>query len=185
MPSLAPARPTTGRTGELGNAEWGMRKRVYLSLGSNLGDRKAHLEQVLEEMRAAGLEVQRVSSFYETQPVDFPRQDWFLNCAVEVETEMMPRQLLRKLQRIERRLGRRRLAKRGPRTVDIDILLYENSVIKTAELTVPHPRLAERRFVLEALREIAADARHPVSRKTVGEMLNAVRDTSRVQRVRG
>ena len=176
-----------------------MKKRVYLSLGSNLGDRRARLAQALEEMRAAGLEVERLSSLYETEPVEPPGRRsgrWFLNCAVEIRTGLMPRQLLHCLQRIEQRLGRKRGAREpqsrqkapawmghGPRTLDMDILLYEDRVIKTAELTVPHPRLAERRFVLEPLSEIAPALRHPVSKLTVLEMFAALRDPSRVLRV--
>jgi len=162
-----------------------MKKRVYLSLGSNLGDRRAHLERALEEMRADGIDVLRLSALYESEPVDFRAQRWFLNCVVEAETECMPLELLRRLRRIETRLGRRRLAPsrlRGPRTIDIDVLLYANHVMRTSELTIPHPRMTERRFVLEPLRELAPDLRHPVNRRTVAELLTAVRDRSRVRR---
>ncbi len=161
-----------------------MKKRLYLSLGSNLGDRRALLARALEEMRAAGIEVRRVSSLYETEPVDYLGQGWFLNCAVEAETEMMPRQLLRRLQRIEQRLGRKRLVRRGPRTVDIDILLYDDRVMRAADLRIPHPRLAERRFALEPLGEIAPEVRHPVSKKTVKEMLADLRTPGRVRKVK-
>ena len=160
-----------------------MKKRVYLCLGSNLGDRRAYLARALEQMQAAGIRVRRVSALYHTQPVDYAEQPWFLNCVAEVETESMPRQLLRQLQRIERQLGRRRSVPRGPRTMDIDILLYRNHVMHTSELTIPHPRLAERRFVLEPLRELAAGLRHPVSHSTVAELLAALADRSRVRRL--
>lgn len=161
-----------------------MKKLVYLGLGSNLGDRAAYLKRVLEEMRAAGIEVRRVSTLYESEPVDFTPQPWFLNCVAEVETGLMPRQLLRRLQQIEKRLGRQRGVRRGPRTIDIDILLYGGHVMNTEELTIPHPRLSERRFVLEPLRELAAGLRHPVSRRTIAGLLAAVSDRSRVQRVK-
>ncbi len=161
-----------------------MKKRAYLCLGSNLGDRRAYLERALEQMRAEGIEVLRISALYESEPVDFTTQPWFLNCVAEVETEQMPLQLLRRLQRIENRLGRRRGVPRGPRTIDIDILLYGNHVMHTGELTIPHPRLSERRFALEPLRELAAGLRHPVSRHTVAELLAAVPDHSRVQQAR-
>ena len=160
-----------------------MKKRVYLSLGSNLGDRRAHLDRALEEMQAAGIEVKRVSSIYKTEPVDTFHQPWFLNCVVETETEMMPRQLLRSLQRIEHRAGRKRLVRHGPRTMDIDILFYENHVMHSPELTIPHPRLLERRFVLEPLREIAPEARHPASRRTVRELWAESRGSGRVEKV--
>ena len=164
-------------------------KRVYLSLGSNLGDRRAYLAQALEEMRAAGIRVERVSSLYETEPVGSPghrpQGGWFLNCAVEAQTELMPRQLLRRLRRIEQRLGRKRSGRNSPRTVDLDILLYEDRVMNTAELALPHPRLAERRFVLVPLAELAPGLRHPTLRKTVAELLAKTPDRSRVRRWRG
>lgn len=151
-----------------------MKKRVFLSLGSNLGDRKAYLDRALEELPGAGVEVLRVSPMYESEPVDYAAQPWFLNCVVEAATEAMPLQLLHRLQQIENRLGRRRgtQIRRGPRTIDIDILLYGNQVISTSTLTVPHPRMTQRRFVLEPLRELSPDLRHPVSRRTVGELLS-------------
>ena len=161
-----------------------MKKRVYLCLGSNLGDRRAYLARALEKMQAAGIRVHRISPLYHTQPVDYAAQPWFLNCVAEVETESMPRQLLHQLHRIERQLGRRRSVPRGPRTIDIDILLYRNHVMRTSELTIPHPRLAERRFVLEPLRDLAAGLRHPVSHSTVAELLAAVADRSQVRRLR-
>jgi 2-amino-4-hydroxy-6-hydroxymethyldihydropteridine diphosphokinase len=160
-----------------------MKKRAYLGLGSNLGDRRGHLERALDLIRAAGIEVRRVSSIYETEPVDCRAPAWFLNCVVEAETELMPMQLLQRLKKIERQLGRRREVPRGPRTIDIDILLYGNCVVETAALTIPHPRLAERRFVLEPLRELAPDRRHPVTRRTVAEMLAAVSDRSQVRKI--
>ena len=160
-----------------------MKKRVYLCLGSNLGDRRAHLARALERMQAEGIRVRRVSAIYQTRPVDYTAQPWFLNCVAEVETEYMPRLLLRRLQRIEKQLGRRRGVRRGPRTIDIDILLYGNQVMQTSELTIPHPRLAQRRFVLEPLRELAAGLPHPVSHHTVAELLAAVEDRSWVRRV--
>ena len=161
-----------------------MKKRAYLCLGSNRADRRAYLERALEEIRAGGIEVRRVSALYETEPVDVRSQPWFLNCVAEVETDCMPLQLLRRLKRIEHRLGRRRSVPRGPRTIDIDILLYGNHVMNTNELTIPHPRLPQRRFVLEPLRELAADLRHPLSHRTVAELLASVADRSRVRRAR-
>ena len=148
-----------------------MKKLVHLGLGSNLGDRLGYLERAIEQMREAGINVLRVSDIYETEPVDFAGQPWFLNCVVEAETEAMPRQLLRRLQRIETNLGRRRGVPRGARTIDIDILLFGRHVIDGADLIVPHPRMHERRFVLEPLRELAPEFRHPVARKTVAELL--------------
>jgi 2-amino-4-hydroxy-6-hydroxymethyldihydropteridine diphosphokinase len=151
-------------------------KTVYLSLGSNLGDREGNLAAAITLLEASGVSVTRASSIYETEPREVRDQPWFLNLAVETRTQLLPLQLLARILRIEQQLGRRRLRPKGPRTIDIDILLYGSSVIDTERLTVPHPRLAERRFVLEPLAEIAPGLRHPVTRRTVQEMLAAVRD---------
>lgn len=158
-------------------------KRVYLSLGSNLGDRNANLRKALDELPAAGVEVVCVSSFYLTEPVDYRAQPWFANCVAEVRTELLPLRLLGALQSIERRLGRRRAAPKGPRTIDLDILFYENAVVRTAALTIPHGEIAERNFVLVPLRELAPELRHPVTGRSVSEMLSDTPDRSRVTRI--
>ncbi len=146
-------------------------KTVYLSLGSNLGDRELNLREAIRMLGEAGVRVLRVSSLYETDPVDVRDQPCFLNLVLEAETELFPKQLLARTGKIESQLGRKRGRPKGPRTLDIDILMYGASVIESAELTVPHPRMAERRFVLEPLAELAPDLRHPVSRRTVRELL--------------
>jgi 2-amino-4-hydroxy-6-hydroxymethyldihydropteridine diphosphokinase len=130
-------------------------KTVYLGLGSNLGDRAANLAAARERLAP----IKRASSIYETEPREMPNQPWFLNQVIEIETDLFPKQLLARTQKIERDLGRKRTVDKGPRTIDIDILLFGESVIHTAELEIPHPRLAERRFVLEPLAEIAPDLR--------------------------
>ena len=157
-------------------------KQVYLSLGSNRGDRVANLRRAMEELGKTGVEVQRVSSFYKTKPVDFGPQAWFLNCVVEASTEFMPMQLLHAVKFVERALGRRPGVSKGPRPIDIDILLYDNVVVRTAVLTIPHERMHARRFVLVPLRELVPYVRHPVSRRTVAEMLQDSPDLSRVIR---
>jgi 2-amino-4-hydroxy-6-hydroxymethyldihydropteridine diphosphokinase len=159
-----------------------MKKTVYLGLGSNLGDRAAHLEQALEGLAAVGVTVVRRSSFYATEPLGFAPQHWFLNAVVEAQTELMPRQLLRATQEVERSLGRRRLVRNGPRTLDIDILLYASIVVSMTDLRIPHPRMAERRFVLVPLREIAPALRHPTLRRSVAELLASTPDRSEVRR---
>jgi 2-amino-4-hydroxy-6-hydroxymethyldihydropteridine diphosphokinase len=149
-------------------------KTVYLGLGSNIGDREAMLRSALEKLECPQLRLKRASGLYETEPMGLREQAWFLNMAAEFETELMPRQLLHRAQNVERELGRRRTVVNGPRTVDIDILLYGNSVIDCEELVVPHPRMQERRFVLAPLAELNAALRHPVSGQSVEQMLEAV-----------
>lgn len=163
----------------------GQAKIIYLSLGSNVGDRAAHLAAGIAALGVAGVRVTRQSSLYATEPVDFQTQSWFLNCVVEAETELMPRQLLRVVRDIERQHGRRPMVRSGPRTLDIDILFYGGAIVRARDLEIPHPRLAERRFVLVPLREIAPTLRHPLLRKTIAEMLADLRDTSQVRKCRG
>lgn len=151
-----------------------MTKTVYLSLGSNVGDRAANLNSAIERLKNLG-EVLAVSSFYETEPVEMANQPWFLNCAVALETEKMPKQLLSAVLGIERDLGRNRkkTPPKGPRTLDIDIILFGTAVIDMPGLRVPHPAMSERRFVLEPLAEIAPEVRHPVLKKTMRELRDA------------
>ena len=151
-------------------------KLVYLALGSNLGDRAENLRLAREQIEAPDLHVLRASSIYETAPRDVEDQPWFLNQVLECETDLFPRQLLGRLQKIERKMGRKRTIAKGPREIDLDILLFGNAVVKAPELEVPHPRLPERRFVLEPLAELAPDKKHPGTRRTMREMLARVMD---------
>ena len=148
-----------------------------------MGDRRANLETAIMRLGELG-EVTAVSSFYETEPVEYAGQPWFFNCAVALETEMMPRRLLGRILALEQAMGRRRLQPKGPRTIDIDILLFGNSVVDTSELVIPHPVLHERRFVLEPLSEIAGNVRHPVFKRTIRELRDALpHGTSGVRKV--
>jgi 2-amino-4-hydroxy-6-hydroxymethyldihydropteridine diphosphokinase len=158
-------------------------KNIYLSLGSNVGERAEHIARAIAALGDAGVRVVRQSSLYRTEPVDFAVQSWFLNCAVEAETELMPRQLLRVTQQIERALGRRKLVRRGPRTIDIDILLFGSTRITTPELEIPHPRMADRRFVLVPLAELAPALHHPTLHSTIAELLAICPDRSAVQKL--
>jgi 2-amino-4-hydroxy-6-hydroxymethyldihydropteridine diphosphokinase len=145
---------------------------IYLSLGSNLGDREANLRAALVRL-PPDVRVLRASPLYETAPVEFTAQPWFLNQVIEAETALLPMQLLARTAEIEHDLGRTRNIPKGPRTLDIDILLYDDRVIHSAVLEVPHPRIAERRFVLAPLADLAPDLRHPVTGLTVRQMLDA------------
>ena len=148
---------------------------MYLGLGSNIGDREAMLRSALEDLDKPDLRVLRVSSIYETEPVGLRDQRWFLNLVAEFDCELFPRQLLRRTQRTERQYGRLRTLPNGPRTLDIDILLYGNSVVKTDELEIPHPRYRERRFALAPLAELNPELRDPLTGQTVTAMLAGLR----------
>src|ERR1700676_4113 len=149
-------------------------KIAYLGLGANLGDRPANLADAVILLTSQRLQVKRQSSIWETEPRDVLDQPWFLNQVIEIETDLFPRQLFQRIQRIEREMGRLRRTPKGPRLIDIDILLYGNAVVKSAELEIPHPRMAERRFVLAPLAELAPGLRHPVLKRTVWELLAEV-----------
>lgn len=157
-------------------------RQVYLSLGSNVGNHEAQLREAIVRLGTIG-QVIKVSSFYETEPVELTAQSWFLNCAVAMETDLAPQELMRGILQIEQEMGRRRLQKKGPREIDVDILLFCDEVVESEELTVPHPAMAKRRFVLQPLAEIAPEVRHPVIGKTVREMLRELPEGQVVRRI--
>jgi 2-amino-4-hydroxy-6-hydroxymethyldihydropteridine diphosphokinase len=155
---------------------------AYLSLGSNMGDRAANIASAIAALRARGVRVTKKSSFYETEPLELRDQAWFLNSAIEIETEFTPEKLMAMLLEIERAMGRERTVPKGPRLIDIDIVLYGSVVVNEPGLEIPHPRMAERKFVLVPLAEIAGEAIHPVSLLTIAEMLDATADQSEVRK---
>jgi 2-amino-4-hydroxy-6-hydroxymethyldihydropteridine diphosphokinase len=150
-----------------------MTHAAYLSLGSNLGDRLGNLRRCSRLLSDLG-ELRRVSSIYETEPMEVREQPWFLNCVVELDTSLSARELLREIQKIEAELGRKREISKGPRTIDIDILLFDSEIIEASDLHIPHPAMQKRRFVLAPLAEIAPQIKHPVLGKSAEELLQAL-----------
>jgi 2-amino-4-hydroxy-6-hydroxymethyldihydropteridine diphosphokinase len=137
-----------------------------------MGDRAAMLRRAIESLPGVGVEVIHSSSVYETEPMELRDQSWFLNMVVECRTGLFPVQLLGRLKKLEATLGRKRTVPKGPRFIDIDIILYGRAVMKTPALEIPHPRFRDRRFVLAPMAELAPDLRDPVSRRTIADLLN-------------
>jgi 2-amino-4-hydroxy-6-hydroxymethyldihydropteridine diphosphokinase len=159
-----------------------MSNLAYLSLGSNVGNRERNLREAIRRLQSLG-RVVKISSFYETEPVEITEQPWFLNCVVGLEANEPPEQMMLALLQIERQMGRERLLKKGPRIIDLDILLFGDTATESRELTVPHPAMHCRRFVLEPLAEIAPEARHPVLKKTIAQLLAELPAGPAVRRV--
>jgi 2-amino-4-hydroxy-6-hydroxymethyldihydropteridine diphosphokinase len=156
-------------------------KDIYLSLGSNIGDRALNISRAIESLPVHGVHVVQQSSPYETEPVELRDQEWFLNGVIEVETKLTPQRLMQALLEIERSMGRLRLTPKGPRVIDMDILLFGSTILHEPGLEIPHPRMAERRFVLVPFAEIAAGAMHPILKKTIAQLLDETPDRSEVR----
>jgi 2-amino-4-hydroxy-6-hydroxymethyldihydropteridine diphosphokinase len=156
---------------------------VYLSLGSNVGDREANLRAAIAALSPAGVQVHQISSIYETEPVDYLDQPWFLNCVVEAETDLQPPALLQALRAVEAQLGNKKEFAKGPRKIDLDILLYGHETIATPELQIPHPRMLSRRFVLTPLSELAPHLQHPSWPATTAVLLERLTDAGQVRRI--
>jgi 2-amino-4-hydroxy-6-hydroxymethyldihydropteridine diphosphokinase len=158
---------------------------VFLSLGSNVGDREKNLRAAIAALPKLGVQIKKVSSIYETEPVDFLDQPWFLNCVVEGETTVPPVELLTELRALEQRMGSKKPVARGPRLIDLDILIYGQQTIDLPALQVPHPRMHLRRFVLAPLAEIAPDLKYPSWSGTAEQLLATTDDKSAVKKVSG
>jgi 2-amino-4-hydroxy-6-hydroxymethyldihydropteridine diphosphokinase len=156
------------------------RIQAYISAGSNLGDRRAHLEFAISQLENAGA-VLRVSPLFETEPVGYSDQPWFLNTAIEIATPLSPFELLHRCQAIETSRGRKRSFPNAPRTLDLDILFYGYAVIRDADLVIPHPRLTERKFVLEPMARIAPEFVHPTLKLPIRALLANCQDPSHVR----
>jgi 2-amino-4-hydroxy-6-hydroxymethyldihydropteridine diphosphokinase len=155
---------------------------VYLALGSNIGNREENLRKAIARLAESGIKIKAISSIYETEPVDYLDQDWFLNGVLEAETSLEPLALLKTMCAIEMAMGSKKPFAKGPRLIDLDILLYADQTIDTPELQVPHPRMLDRKFVMVPLAEIAPDVRHPSWKATAAEIVVASTDRSGVRK---
>ena len=149
---------------------------VYIALGSNVGNREQNLREAIRLLAETGMRILKISNIYETEPVDYLEQAWFLNAVLEAQTDLPAADLLQKLRGIEAGMGSKKAFAKGPRLIDLDILLYGNENIATPELEVPHPRMLQRRFVLVPLSEIAPHLRHPAWAGTAAQLLAALKD---------
>src|SRR5580765_2211730 len=155
-------------------------EKIFLSMGSNLGDRAANLRAAIRSLKLARINVLNISSFYETEPVGYLDQPWFLNCVVEGETNRQPQELLESFRAMEMAFHSKKEFVNGPRILDIDILLFGDETFDTPDLKIPHPRMLDRKFVLVPLAEIAPDQKHPAWAANVSELLAKSKDTSEV-----
>lgn len=157
--------------------------KYFLGLGSNLGSPEKNLARAISALARRGLRIASASALYRTEPVGFDKQPWFLNQVIEVQTDLTPWELLTEIKSIERAMRRKPAVRNGPRVIDIDILVAEDTIIRSDDLTIPHPRLAERNFILVPLAEIAPDIVHPVFQKAIRQLCRLSKDRSQVQKI--
>ena len=157
--------------------------KYYLSLGSNLGDRKKNLIKAIHLLMNKGIKITKISSIYLTQPVEFLDQNWFYNLVVEAEAKFQPFELLNLIKEIEKEMGRKTVIEKGPRNIDIDIILAEERIIKSEKLRIPHPKMHLRNFVLAPLNEISPDVIHPELNKNIKTLFAQSQDNSVVKKL--
>ena len=157
--------------------------KYYLSLGSNLGDRRENLIKAIHLLMNKGIKITKISSIYLTQPVEFLDQNWFYNLVVEAEAKFQPFELLNLIKEIEKEMGRKTVIEKGPRNIDIDIILAEERIIKSEKLRIPHPKMHLRNFVLAPLNEIAPDVIHPELNKNIKTLFAQSQDNSVVKKL--
>lgn len=155
---------------------------VLLGLGSNVGEPLDNLREAISRLSDICL-VSRVSSVYKTEPVGFADQDWFLNCALTAETSLTPNELLDRILRVEIAMGRERSIRNGPRVIDIDILLFDDLQMATDDLSIPHPRMHQRAFVLHPAAEVAPDMQHPVLQVSIKQAFDELKDAEQVEQI--
>ncbi|MBI5181605.1 MAG: 2-amino-4-hydroxy-6-hydroxymethyldihydropteridine diphosphokinase [Nitrospirae bacterium] len=161
-----------------------MQKKAYLGIGSNIGNKIENCKKAIELLNEhTQVKVLKISGFYETEPVGYKEQEWFVNCAVEIKTDLNPQELLLLCQTIESKLGRERKIKYGPRIIDLDILLYNNDIIDNKDLKTPHPEMQKRGFVLKPLSDIAPDAVHPVLKRKIADLMVDITEKSIVKKI--
>lgn len=157
---------------------------TYAGLGSNLGNKKENIQKALSLLNEIeGISVMRVSSFYETEPVGYEDQDWFINAVAQIETSFSPQKVLKIFKEVEQKLGREESIRWGPRKIDIDILFYDQLVYKSNDLEIPHPKLHERAFVLIPLAEINGELIHPIYNKSISDLLSELNIAKKVTKI--
>jgi len=157
---------------------------AYVGLGSNIGDKAGNILRALDILsQFDGIKVTKVSSFYETEPIGYEDQDWFINAVAQVETIFSPEELLSAFKKVEQIMGRKNTIRWGPREIDLDLLMYDQLCFESPSLVIPHPRLHERAFVLVPLAKIAPDLFHPIQKKTIAELLAELQSQKTVRQI--